>query len=303
MQRGLRFISWWVILVVLRSAVAIPVLGSDGNSSMSTPESLDDYILKFVNESLKRPRTGTVYKVSLPPSFSGIEVSVVRFRSSSFWVRGVNFSDFWIPPRIIPMPYVKRLVIVFENLHNLSSHYYHVPGYELIAPVLGFSAYDASNSTVLGSQKLNLSTDGTLISIHFLPFPEKHANGLIRCVALGMNKSYEFSNMTSPNVCSARHQGHFSLAVPLTPSNHKKEGDKLWKWWVVGFVGGFFVLALLCLVVLCIHRLVVRRKIKEMEKQSERGVPLDTFYIGRTKLPSASMIRTQPSGVENEYVS
>nr|POE82213.1 hypothetical protein CFP56_49829 [Quercus suber] len=47
--------------------------------------------------------------------------------------------------------------------------------------------------------------------------------------------------------------------------------------------------------------LVKKKKIRKMEKQSEKGVAIDTFWIGGTKMPSASMIRTQPA-LENEYV-
>jgi hypothetical protein len=37
-----------------------------------------------------------------------------------------------------------------------------------------------------------------------------------------------------------------------------------------------------------------RKKIKKLENNSENGEPFDTFWIGDSKLPLASMIRTQP---------
>lgn len=302
MRRGLGFIIW-VVLVALQSNVIL-VSGIDTNKSIPAA-SLNNAILEYANKSLKQSRTGIIYNVSLPQTlrFEGIEVSVVRFRSSTFWVRGVNFSYFQIPPRIIAIPYVERLVIVFENLQNMSSQYYQVPGYQLITPVVGFAVYGASNNSLIGSQKkLNLSIMGSPISIRFPSVPEIYTNGMIRCVMLDTNKSFEFNNMTSPSVCSAQNQGHFSLAIPLQLSNSKEEGNELWKWWVFGFVGGFVVLVLSGLLLLSIHKLMVRRKIMKMEKQSDQDVPLGTFYVGRSKMPSASMIRTQPLGVENGYV-
>ena len=39
----------------------------------------------------------------------------------------------------------------------------------------------------------------------------------------------------------------------------------------------------------------------DMEKVSERGESFDTVWIGKSKLPSASMVRTQPV-LENSYL-
>jgi hypothetical protein len=38
-----------------------------------------------------------------------------------------------------------------------------------------------------------------------------------------------------------------------------------------------------------------------MEAESENGVALDTTSIGRSKIPSSSMVRTQPT-LEQDYV-
>ncbi|KAK4746463.1 hypothetical protein SAY87_012775 [Trapa incisa] len=145
---------------------------------------------------------------------------------------------------------------------------------------------------------------GNPISFRFpSPVQINHTDyGSIRCISLG--KSFEITNMTSPNVCSSREQGRFSLGVPTSRNNHRKEGnDGFWGWWVVRIASVSVVLVILGFLLLSIHRLMARKRIKEMEKRSDQGVPLDTFYIGRSKMQSASMIRTQPMTVENEYIS
>ncbi|KAK3434940.1 hypothetical protein EUGRSUZ_D02340 [Eucalyptus grandis] len=267
MQRGFGFFTW--VAFLLWSFSSTLVRASRGYD----PELLDAVVHEYANKTLQDPRTGVVYNISLPANFSGIEVSIVRLRSSSFWVRGSNLTPFQIPPRIIPMPFSKRLAILSENLKNWSSNYYQVPGYRLVSPVVGFMVLDASNSSGIGNQQLNLRANGNPILVSFSPAElELRTSKLsMRCVEFG-------------------------------PHGSKKKEARFWKWWVIGFTGGFMVLVSVSLIVFGAYKAVKRQRIKEMEKESEKGVSFDTVWIGSSKMPSASTIRTQPILEANEHV-
>ncbi|KAF8412159.1 hypothetical protein HHK36_000116 [Tetracentron sinense] len=259
-------------------------------------DSLDVLLRDYACKAVGRHRSGVLYKATLPANLSSIEVSAVRLRSGSFWIRGANFSNFRMPPKIIPMPFVRRIAIVYQNLGNWSSHYYSLPGYSLISPVVGFLAYDAPNSSARWVRKLNLSVTGDPISIHFpqVSLP-KGSNSTIRCVRFGAGGSVDFSKMTMPNVCYTRDQGHFSIVVPI------KKKERQWKLWVVGFGCGFVGLVLVGLVGMVVFKFVKMKGIGEMERQADAGVAFETIWIGSSKMPSATLIRTQPV-LENEQV-
>ena len=269
-----------------------------GDSDSYDPDALDALFHFFANQTLAKHHTGTLTRVPLPSNFSAMEVSVVRLRSGSFWGRGTNFSFFKIPPRVKTLHYVKRLAIVYDNLGEWSSKYYQVPGYSLVSPVVGFNVYDSSNLTTLRDEKVTLSTTTEPISIHF-PYVEAKDKDVteLKCVKFGAGGSVEFKNMTERNVCVTGKTGHFSVVISSMP----EEKERIWKWWVIGFVAGTIGLVMLILVGVIIFGIGRRMKIKTMEKQSDTAVALDTFWVGGNKMPSASMIRTQPV-LEHDYV-
>ncbi|KAK6136584.1 hypothetical protein DH2020_029674 [Rehmannia glutinosa] len=51
----------------------------------------------------------------------------------------------------------------------------------------------------------------------------------------------------------------------------------------------------------CVAKLFKWQKLRKMERQSEKSEGLDTIWIGNSKMPTASGIRTLPS-LENSYV-
>ena len=260
-------------------------------------ESLDVFVLQQAWKALARPYTGRLYRVHLPANFSAMEVSVIRLRSRSLWAKGVNFSYIYIPPGTLTVPHVKRLAIVYENLGNLSSDYYKLPGFSLVSPVLGFMAYDGTNLSFLGNLKINFSILNEPISVHFPGnFVPKQEND-IKCVTFGDDGSVQFSNMTAPNVCFAKGQGHFAVAVPAQPMRK----HRWWKWWAVGLGSGFAGLVMVAVAVLAIVKVVKTKKLEEMERKSENSEALNSILIGRSKVPTATMIRTQPV-LENAYV-
>ncbi|PPD98700.1 hypothetical protein GOBAR_DD04284 [Gossypium barbadense] len=99
------------------------------------------------------------------------------------------------------------------------------------------------------------------------------------------------------NVCVTRTPGSFSVAA----SSMAKKKRRIWKWWVIGFVAGGVGVVVLVLAGVAIVNTWKRKKIKTMEKESETGMTLDTVWVGGDKMPSASMIRTEPK-LEHDYV-
>ncbi|PHU08737.1 BTB/POZ domain-containing protein POB1 [Capsicum chinense] len=114
-------------------------------------KSLEVILHEHAFKSLVHQHTGSLYNASVPSSLAGMKLSLVRLRSRTLWEKGANFSGFSIPPRTILVPYVKRIHIVYNDLGNLSSHYFNLSGYNLLTSVIGFIVYDAPShiSTIL----------------------------------------------------------------------------------------------------------------------------------------------------------
>ncbi|XP_019194792.1 PREDICTED: uncharacterized protein LOC109188618 [Ipomoea nil] len=268
------------------------------------PDSLDSFIRDFASSTRKR-RTGRLYEVVLPANFSGIEASIVTLKSGSLWTRGANFSLFEIPPRALPWPYVRRLEIVYENLGNWSSSYFvNPPNHTLISPVMGLIAYEA-NGTNGSSGKIELNVIKDPITLHFphISFPNPSA---VKCVGFQSNGTVEFSNLSRKRTCSVRGIGHFSLAIPTpTPpekqQKKKKKKSSAWKWGVI--IGSSIVLGIVGLVLLIgfTYKGVKGKRLGKMERQSEKSESLDCVWVGSSKMPCATSIRTQPA-LENAYV-
>ncbi|XP_024995960.1 uncharacterized protein LOC112529118 [Cynara cardunculus var. scolymus] len=303
---GASFVACCVTLCWLCSLKGIQ------STDNSTLRSLDDIFQVYAQSSLpRRPRTGVLYNASLPSNFTGIEVSIVRLRRGSFWAKGANYSSFRLPPKIFTEPYSTRLDIVYSDLGNESSHYYSVPNYTLVAPVVGFNIYGSRNSTgQIGNfttpvTKLNLTLVGGPILVQFpkisLPQNEKP-----KCVRFYLDGTVEMTNMTLQNMCIVQDQGHFSIVIRTSPpiqqapKENKERVKGLWKWWAMGFGIGVFGLLLLGFIIFIIIRIFRMRKIGKMEKESQRNEDLDTTNVGHSRMPSASLIRTQPN-IENDY--
>ncbi|KAL4567019.1 hypothetical protein LXL04_022589 [Taraxacum kok-saghyz] len=277
----------------------------------STLQSLDDIFLEYAENSLpNRPQTGVLYKASLPSNFTGVNVSIIRLRRGSFWRRGGNFSGFYMPPRIFSLPIFTRLDMVFSNLGNLSSDYYNVPNHTLVAPIVGFNVYGSRNSTGKFSNlttpmtKVNLTLFGSPILVQFPNFSPIQ-NQKAKCVVFYLNGTIEMTNMTMQDMCAVKDQGHFSIVVPYTPRvprgpKGKKERGQLWKWWVFGFAIGVSGLLLFGFIIFTIVRVFRRRKVEKMEREAERNEGLQATNVGQSRMPFATVVRTQPT-IENDY--
>ncbi|KAM3378587.1 uncharacterized protein LOC107879746 [Capsicum annuum] len=289
--------SWLLLLLLSLNVVR-------GSSDTSDRETLDSYIHEYAIKNISKLRTGKLYDIHLPANFSGMEVSIVRVRSASFWRRGANFSFFRIPRRVLPWPFVRRFDIIYEKFGNLSSKYYDVSGYTFVTPVIGLLAYDASRGRE-NYGMVELNTMGNQILVNFprisIPQDNNKKNVTMKCVRFVTNGTIEFSNVTKNNTCITQGQGHFAIVVPsLKPDDDEKKDGK-WKWWVIGFGVGIVGLILLIVMATLICKCVGIKKRGNMEKQSEKSEALDTVWVGNSRMPSASGIRTQPV-LETSYV-
>ncbi|CAM8966862.1 unnamed protein product [Rhodiola kirilowii] len=279
--------------------VSILILISSFKPSSSQNHNLTDalntYIHNYVNNKISsdptKPRTGLIHNLTLPSNSnsSTIQVSVVRLRSGSLWARGQNISSFHIPPMIIPMPYVKRIVLLTSNLTTSSSHYFTPPqGYILVSPVVGLAVYNASATAFLGNETIDISLTGGPTTV---TFDNVYNNAM--CVAFGIDKSVsEFLNMTAPGVCSVFKQGYVGIVAPVS----KQGSTRLSKRWLAGFLVGIVVVGMVSViwVLVLVWRMVRRKRIREMEKQSEKDVTVGAIWVGESRLPAGNMCRTQP---------
>ncbi|KAL2342702.1 hypothetical protein Fmac_003987 [Flemingia macrophylla] len=283
--------NWDFIWVLLLSLCCCSLVRSSDNTAAS--ESLNSLVQDFAFRSLvkHRPPTGALYDALLPRNLSGMGVSVVRLRSRRLWNKGANFSYFRIPPRTMSIPHVRRLAIVCQNLGNWSSHYYYLPGYSLISSVVGFMVFDASNVTDTSVRNLTLNTMGQPISIQFpnITFTGRgRINSRVRCVVFNVNGTFQLTEMGSPGVCYSRDQGHFSVVIPL----EKNRGP--WYLWAIGSVVGFFGLIIVGYAGFSSVRLLKSKRIQAMEKQANEDQVLESRWVGNSKMPSATVTRTQP---------
>lgn len=274
--------------------------------------SLDVLLQDYAFRAFNRPRTGVVYDGRVPSNLTGVKVSVMRLRSGSLRTRGVRgYKEFRIPVGVFVQPYVLRLALVYQNLGNWSSVYYPLPGYTYLTPVIGLLAYNAANMTGTNLRELDLVASGSPISINFANVAPVPSGFTAQCVWFDLDDLPELRDPGPDSACSMYRQGHFAIVVNSTglapapspngiPPRHKSK-SKAWKI-VGGVVGGFVVLVLMSLILVCLLRYRQNKKVTEMERQADVGEALQMSRVGNTQAPVASVTRTQPA-LENEYVA
>ncbi|KAG9448362.1 hypothetical protein H6P81_014490 [Aristolochia fimbriata] len=307
-----RFVSQLVLFLLIHFCAC-----ARGSSikAVSAPESdsLCAALRDYAFDVLRGPHihSGVLYRVPLPANYSGVRVNVTRLRIGSFWARGVKHGSFRIPPFVQPMPYARRVAIVYRDLGSWSSSFYDVPGYSLAAPVLGFLIYNATSYSNNGSieQQLDLRVLGAPISVDFSEFaPPKGWNSLAKCVMFHRGRVPYLTEMTFPSVCLTANQGHFSVvipsALPLAPSPSPlppRKKKKEWNMWAIAVtVSAVAGLILFGLIAFAVFKIAKRKKIGEMERRADEGEVLGSHWIGGSKLPSATSLRTQPV-LEQEF--
>ncbi|KAK1438486.1 hypothetical protein QVD17_04295 [Tagetes erecta] len=282
-----------ILLILLCSSFCSFVQSFDSNNNV-TSEPLDailhEHAFKALLSQQPRYKTGTLYELNLPANLSGINVSYIRFRSKTLWRKGANFSSFQIPSRTIPVPFVKRIVVLYQDLGNLSSQFYNnaIPGYALLSSVIGFRVYDASNLTTTNARQIDLNTSDALAPI-LVQFPGlKFAKGA-KCASFGgSNGEFGLSDMSVGHVCYAKNYGQFYVVIPK-----RKIKGEVWVWWGVGV--GLMIMFFVSFVIVVV-KMVKMKILDEREMQLEEGsVDLETVWIGYSKMPSATVTRTNPN--------
>ncbi|CAN1178200.1 hypothetical protein LINPERHAP2_LOCUS33539 [Linum perenne] len=288
----------WLVLISLLCVSA----SGDGLDNF-TAESLDTFLEASAFQTVVQYRrhTGALYQALLPSNLSGMQVSVVRLRSKRLWNIGANFTFFQIPPRTMTAPHVKRLAIVYQDLGNRSPEYYAVPGYSLLAPVIGFQVFDVSNVSAKSMiRKISLDTGGKPVVVSFPPQGSRTKDmSRAQCIVFGADGSFNLSEIGRSNTCYVHDQGHFSVAVPVVRNGerfHKRKQKHSWLlWMVMGTVVGLVGLTLLGYLGLMSKKLLRTKKIQVMERQADEDLVLQTMWIRSSKMPCATVTRTQPS--------
>ncbi|QHN92025.1 hypothetical protein HN51_050302 [Arachis hypogaea] len=277
------------------------------NDTVVSARLLDAQLQNLGFNTFSRPITsGVPYDAKVPKTLNGVKVSAMRLRSDSLWHRGVQFyKEFEIPKRVIEHPFVERLVLVYQNLGNLSNKYYPLHGYTYLAPVLGLLAYNGTNlSHSMVPELLHIRAYKNPILIKFSNVNLPQSGSLSKCVYFGLNGSVQFDRLLPNNVCSSFQQGHFSIvveskSVPPSPHDPNKKYDFCIL--IPCLVGGFLLLVILGVVVGAVRRAKQGARIQHLEYVADNSEALEIKYIGGTKLPSAGRIRTRPE-IEHTYI-
>ncbi|KAL1535949.1 hypothetical protein AAHA92_28670 [Salvia divinorum] len=274
---------------------------SSSSQKNQSQDSLDSFLYNYALNSIPKPRTGQLYEVSSPANFSGMEVSVLRLRAHSLWKNGANLSSIEIPPMAaLPFPFTRRVDLVYQNLGNWSTSYYNVPNYTLVAPVAGLLAYD-SDTGPTSTMLVGLDMQGdSLITVVFRSVSlHQYDVTSLQCVRFAADGTLQLSNVTGGGgTCVWRGDGHFSI---VAPRNMKKGKASRVKWWMIGIPGVAAVAVLIAGIGIFCWKMCRWRNVRKMERIAERSEGLNSTWIGSSRMPTATGIRTQPN-LENSYI-
>lgn len=256
-------------------------------------------------------KTAVVYNVSLPPSVAGVAAAAVRFRTGSLRRHGAVVGEFRVAPGVVVRPRSRRLVVVAQNLGDLSSAYdgyRNISGFRLVSPVLGLLFYRAAsvrNSNVPPELEI-LATRGP-ITVDFSGLARCSRESRVLCALFESDGNLSLSNATrGGTVCRARTQGHFALVVESAGSGGSGGEMEMemklsgWKVVVVSVAAGAFSSVLLGLVGVAVVT-AQRKKMRtaEMERRAYEDEALQVSMVGHVRAPTAAVVRTAPS-LEND---
>ncbi|PWA34498.1 hypothetical protein CTI12_AA618520 [Artemisia annua] len=306
--------SWAIFILLIMMLNLCHNLESqklDNVTDVKSARTLDKALQRYAFQaftSLKTAKTGVSVDGVVPKDLSGVKVSALRLRSGSLFTRGVMYKEFMIPKGVVEKPYAKRLVLVYQNLGNLSSVYYPLNGYVYLAPVLGLLAYEGLDLTAKNLSELDIRASGEPVVIDFeqvrIRSVVNGSNGSNpMCIWVDLNGQVNFTNVVFGTKCLGYKHGHFSIVVKAGSNEVAKPIDKSGGngsrvWLIVGSVVGGCVLFML--VVFCVKGYSKKKKISKMERAADFGEPLHMTMIGSMKAPAAMVTRTQPT-LETEY--
>ncbi|XP_076920661.1 uncharacterized protein LOC143581862 [Bidens hawaiensis] len=277
----------WILLVFL----ALPTKFSIQAHAIKPTRLLDLAIRYYTFKSCKNFKTGQSCNVNLPSSFTGINVSTVKYRSGSLKRHGARIQEFQLGVGVDIHPYVERVFVVTQNLGRNWSNIYHdnynqLLGYELVSPVLGLLAYNAGDDsrysveTEVKIQSPNVNGIKVDFSHHIIKRNDTLHGKIQMCATFGDDGNVTLQKEVAPNICAASSQGHFGLVVelPLLPERKKI------KWWKVVFGSSFgaaigaFLLGLL--LVAMFVKVKKKARLEELERRAYEEEALQVSMAG-----------------------
>ncbi|KAL0907591.1 hypothetical protein M5K25_022009 [Dendrobium thyrsiflorum] len=236
----------------------------------------------------KRHKTAVPYAVSLPLALSAATAHAMRFRAGRLRRQGADFKEFHLSPGLVAHPHSKRLLIVHQNLGNLSDSLYSLPGYQLISPVLGLLIYDAigSNSTELDVKVTKAPIELDFSRIAGVPEIKEE----LLCAVFGLGKQVEV--LGRGRVCLVKGQGHFGLVV----ERGMEKVVRRWKLVVAAATAGAMGAVLIGLVVVAVVKGKKKeRRMAEMERRAYENEALRVSMVGHLRAYTAAAVRTAPA--------
>ncbi|KAF3681433.1 putative succinate dehydrogenase [ubiquinone] iron-sulfur subunit 3, mitochondrial-like [Capsicum annuum] len=285
-------------------------------SESTVKSSLDSLLQQYAFRELtwQRTRTGVPYDAYVPSNLMGIKVSAMILKRHTLKRRVYGYyKEFFIPSGIIVEPYVKKLVLVYQNLGNWSSFYYPLPGYTHLAPVLGILAYDANDLYATNLPELDILALEDPITIWFPNVQPAPEGSFPKCVCFYSNDLVEFGDVKDGNTCETRIQGHFSIVAEVkaapspsptpsaneiapSPSPTADENDHqniYSKMWAISLVFLFFALKGILFVI------VKKSGLLEIKQRLYDSAAVVQPLLRNTAVPLEAPIRPLP---ENDYV-
>ncbi|OAY65477.1 hypothetical protein ACMD2_20203 [Ananas comosus] len=252
----------------------------------------------------KHRKTAVTFGFLLPPTLSGVSAEAARYRAGSLRRYGATIGEFSVPPGIVAHPHVKRLLVVSQNLGNLSSLYSshaNVAGFEIVSPVLGLLFYNAAVAPRNSSAKIiRILVAENPVRVNF------SANTMARrsfCAGFELDGNVRITDRTASGVCEARVQGHFAVVV-IGGGGGGGERIKAGGWKVVVMAavagaGGAGLIGLLVVALASARR--KRNRMAEMERRAYEDEALRISMVGHVRAPTAGMARTAPVLEHDEY--
>ncbi|XP_072986076.1 uncharacterized protein [Typha latifolia] len=282
-------------LLLLLLLVFLITSPTSSKQAQEDPLPIDPIVRDYAMQAYhaKHRKTAVAYNLTLPPTLSGVIAETVRYRGGSLRRHGVVIKEFSVPPGVVAHPHAKRLLIVYQNLGNLSSAYFsyrNVTGFKLVSPVLALLFYSSSPS-------LQILVSKKPITVNFSASVREVEKPL--CMLFDFDGNVSLTNQTQGNVCVTRRQGH--IALVLQGNYEEKEKISRWKIVLVEVVGGAFGAVLLGLMLVAMVGVKRRRtRMAAMERKAYEEEALQVSMVGHLRAPVAAAARTSPA-LEDEY--
>ncbi|XP_008783525.1 uncharacterized protein LOC103702748 [Phoenix dactylifera] len=263
----------------------------------------------FQSYHTRHRKTAIIYTLPLPSRLSGAAAETVRYRAGSLRRYGAAIKEFRVAPGVFVHPHIKRLIVVRQNLGNLSSMYNasgNIAGLQLVSPVLGLLFYNAAslhNSSSKNLSEIDISVARRPITVDFSSVVGDPQRLRPLCAVFELDGNVSLSNQTASHKCASRRQGHFALVIESAKSNGIEEKAKVSKWKVavVSVVAGAFGAVLLGLMVVAVASARRKRyRREEMERRAYEEEALQISMVGHVRAPTAAVARTAPA-LENDY--